>query len=485
MNTLSWRRLLPIALIAMLLALMPAAAFADVEAEDWEPSAMTAQSLTAGTAPAFTMQTTPMKVATSKGKVVSNGTYYISSAQNTLQNVTHSKTNVLLANATTAKAQRWKLNFDYDVQAYYITNAKSGKALTAKGKAANGANVYEAKLSKKNKNQQWKVTSTATGFTFVPAANSKVALTIDANGNAIVASSSKQGVKKFWLFGSAGSSVMKSGTYTISNSNGLLLTVPNRSIGKNKRLKVNTNENNLGQVFEFQYVSGGYFKITNMNSGFALTASGSKVVQKKYTKSKKQLWMPMLQPTGEVKFLNKGTKKLLDIAGAKAAVANGSDKVTQNWKISPAASGLSAVAKRALYKANTRKSKSKYNLVADLTAHEFFVFQKAYKKGKKGPWVLKDSWRISSGRNKCTRPLDSTITSHSYRLYDFYCFYASGIGGGSWIHSLIYTNNYAPTKISDGRLGMNISHGCIRMAINHAKWVYKNCPIGTAMSRYY
>ena len=31
----------------------------------------------------------------------------------------------------------------------------------------------------------------------------------------------------------------------------------------------------------------------------------------------------------------------------------------------------------------------------------------------------------------------------------------------------------------DSRLGMNISHGCIRLKIDHAKWIYDNIPYYT------
>ena len=31
----------------------------------------------------------------------------------------------------------------------------------------------------------------------------------------------------------------------------------------------------------------------------------------------------------------------------------------------------------------------------------------------------------------------------------------------------------------DGRLGMHLSHGCVRLDIDNAKWIYDNIPYGT------
>ena len=36
----------------------------------------------------------------------------------------------------------------------------------------------------------------------------------------------------------------------------------------------------------------------------------------------------------------------------------------------------------------------------------------------------------------------------------------------------------------DGRLGMNISAGCVRMQIDQAKWIYDNIPRGTKVVVY-
>ena len=35
------------------------------------------------------------------------------------------------------------------------------------------------------------------------------------------------------------------------------------------------------------------------------------------------------------------------------------------------------------------------------------------------------------------------------------------------------------TSVQDGRLGINASHGCVRLALDNAKWIYDTIPSGT------
>lgn len=37
----------------------------------------------------------------------------------------------------------------------------------------------------------------------------------------------------------------------------------------------------------------------------------------------------------------------------------------------------------------------------------------------------------------------------------------------------------------DGRLGMPLSHGCVRLNINNAKWIYDTIPTGSTVVVYH
>lgn len=58
------------------------------------------------------------------------------------------------------------------------------------------------------------------------------------------------------------------------------------------------------------------------------------------------------------------------------------------------------------------------------------------------------------------------------------CKYYTQISGNYLFHSVLYNKS---DKLVDGRLGYNISHGCIRLSLENAKYIYDNIPSGTAI----
>ena len=65
--------------------------------------------------------------------------------------------------------------------------------------------------------------------------------------------------------------------------------------------------------------------------------------------------------------------------------------------------------------------------------------------------------------------------------FDCYAQYATRIVGGILFHSVTYS---APNERSGGStssLGRAASHGCVRLTVKDAKWIYDNCPFGTTV----
>ena len=58
--------------------------------------------------------------------------------------------------------------------------------------------------------------------------------------------------------------------------------------------------------------------------------------------------------------------------------------------------------------------------------------------------------------------------------------YAFQIQGNYFFHSVLFKNrgNKNPTSTSVHNLGKNVSHGCIRLAVDDVKWIYDNCTKG-------
>lgn len=63
------------------------------------------------------------------------------------------------------------------------------------------------------------------------------------------------------------------------------------------------------------------------------------------------------------------------------------------------------------------------------------------------------------------------------------CWYYTQFYGNYLFHSILY-NPGSQSSVQDGRLGINASHGCVRLAIQNAKWIYDNIPIGTKVVIY-
>ena len=85
-----------------------------------------------------------------------------------------------------------------------------------------------------------------------------------------------------------------------------------------------------------------------------------------------------------------------------------------------------------------------------------------------------------------------TITKHR-NLVCRYCL-RLGLVGQGLMHDL---SKYSPTEfwrgakyyqgtrtVKDGRLGQDVSEGCVRLAIKNAKWIYDYIPEGTRVVTY-
>ena len=68
-----------------------------------------------------------------------------------------------------------------------------------------------------------------------------------------------------------------------------------------------------------------------------------------------------------------------------------------------------------------------------------------------------------------------------FSSYKCYAKWASRIVGGILFHSVIYSKGKVLNKTSVRKLGKRASHGCIRLTVEDAQWIYENCPSGTTV----
>lgn len=96
--------------------------------------------------------------------------------------------------------------------------------------------------------------------------------------------------------------------------------------------------------------------------------------------------------------------------------------------------------------------------------------------------------RCSTGGDNT--PLGVYKTTHKYEfrklLFDVYGQYATRIVGQILFHSSSYESDRKDTLIAEefNKLGEPVSHGCIRLTVEDAKWIYEYCRLGTTVEIY-
>ncbi|MBQ9531818.1 MAG: L,D-transpeptidase family protein [Eubacterium sp.] len=134
-------------------------------------------------------------------------------------------------------------------------------------------------------------------------------------------------------------------------------------------------------------------------------------------------------------------------------------------------------------KANKISSPTKYLILVNKSTHKVGVF-----KGKKGDWKLINYWTCTIGAPATPTPSGTFLMGPSggkpfHQVYfdsaQIRCWYASRITGGYNFHSVLYSQASKPVRVVNPRLGANLSHGCIRLKIENAKWIYNKIPKNT------
>ena len=131
-------------------------------------------------------------------------------------------------------------------------------------------------------------------------------------------------------------------------------------------------------------------------------------------------------------------------------------------------------------KANKYSSNTKYLILVNRGKHQVYIFS-----GKKGSWTKIKTFACCVGA-----PATPTVTG-VFQVQDkgpYFltgsrknrrCWYWTRIHLNYLFHSVIYDNSSSPRHIVDGTMGRSVSHGCIRLAVSNAKWIYDKMPRGT------
>ena len=125
-----------------------------------------------------------------------------------------------------------------------------------------------------------------------------------------------------------------------------------------------------------------------------------------------------------------------------------------------------------------------YKIVVDISDQRVYVGKwtgKAYTK-------LVKKFKCSTGKDNTPTPTGTYQalgrgSGDWYYFKDYNCYAKWGyvIVGGILFHSVTFNSAKQLNKSSVRNLGHKASHGCVRLSIKNAKWIYDHCPSGTTV----
>ena len=131
-------------------------------------------------------------------------------------------------------------------------------------------------------------------------------------------------------------------------------------------------------------------------------------------------------------------------------------------------------------KAQQYSSSTKWLILVDTSKNRVGVFT-----GSKSNWVRKYYWKCTSGASSTPTVKGQFTVGIKGKVFGsgYSCWYYTQFYGNYLFHSILY-NPGSMTSVQDGRLGINASHGCVRLSLSNAKWIYDNIPKNTKVVVY-
>ncbi len=148
------------------------------------------------------------------------------------------------------------------------------------------------------------------------------------------------------------------------------------------------------------------------------------------------------------------------------------------------------VTQKLLFSENALPSDKPYHpyfIKVDVSQQRLYVY--AWSDNDSGYTKLVKKVKCSTGLPKTPTPTgtfqDTTGPGKRWHYFkDFNCWaqYAFYVKGNIMIHSVIFQKKGgSPTSGSVQSLGRRASHGCVRLQVKDAKWVWENCGVGTTV----
>ena len=128
-------------------------------------------------------------------------------------------------------------------------------------------------------------------------------------------------------------------------------------------------------------------------------------------------------------------------------------------------------------------SPTQYIILVDRAAHRVGIFR-----GSKGNWQDVQYYQCCVGKPSTPTVSGTFYVGSKGKYFNTgsrgRCWYYTQITGNYLFHSVIYDRQNTPKRIIDNSMDKAVSHGCVRLDIDHAKWIYDNIPRNTKVIIY-
>ena len=150
------------------------------------------------------------------------------------------------------------------------------------------------------------------------------------------------------------------------------------------------------------------------------------------------------------------------------------------WQLQTDGSMLTDKQAEMYQMAQAYNSNTNYLILVDRAACKVAVYA-----GRFGAWNNIMYWDCAPGKAS-TPTVSGTFTVQGKGYYfdsgSARCYWYTQFYGNYLFHSVLYSKYNG--SLMDGRVGIPLSHGCVRLQIDNAKWIYDNIPRGTKVVIY-
>ncbi len=391
---------------------------------------------------------------------------------------------------------------------YRITSLNSGMTLDiAGGSIQSGTNVRQY-FNNNTAAQRWVLRHTGDGTCYFAAGNNG-ANVLDVSGaetadgtNLWVYAANGSDAQKFYLKAVAYNPITGEFIFKNANNQSAVLDIAGGSRKMQANLQLYTFNDTCAQKFTIVNLGDGFVKIRNEKSRHMLdaagggTANGTNVQQYCDNGTMAQKWIVHQNADGSYSFINANSSLVLDAAGGNTG--NGTNIQLYSFNNSNAQKFILATTTGTDYadidysvevyldamdwKAQGYASNTGYAILVDCSQHLVSVYQ-----GYQNHWTRIQRYICGDGAAS-TPTKKGVFTVGIKEKYfgnsSYRCWYATQFSGNYLFHSVLYYPASTPSRILDGTLGRGVSHGCVRLALNNAKWIYDNIPRNTRVVVY-